>query len=104
MFPTRIVKGPGQTHTWETKDVSNCWKQFCFLESKLIDELPEKTFLSLFRHKPRQLIVEYCSYLHRRPTYMRYLFQVVHTQTTTARQLIELPTLGSHIRDIIVLF
>ena len=80
-------------------------------------------FFRLFRHKPRQLIAEY--YLHWTTTFeisfsgcsdtnhdsllqnttytgpprLRYLFQVVQTQTTTAYCTI-LPTLDHHVWDI----
>jgi hypothetical protein len=51
------------------------------------------------QHKPRQLIVEY--YLHWTITShrLRYLFQVVQTQTKTAYCRI-LPTLNHHVWDI----
>jgi hypothetical protein len=41
-------------------------------------------FFRLFRHKPRQLIVEYCLHWHTGPTRLRSFFHVVQTQTTTA--------------------
>ena len=52
-------------------------------------------FFRLFRHKPQQLIVEYYMYTYIRLPLLRYVFQVVQTQTTAAFYRI-LSTLDYH--------
>ena len=67
-------------------------RQFTIILSTLDHDVGDISF-GYFRHKPRQFIVEY--YLqYTGPPRLRYLFQVVQTQSTTAYCRI-LPTLES---------